>query len=244
MRVVVFTSLLVGCGFAPKAQDVQADAQSPNGGPTLPLSSCHSQQPDLRLCLDFEDSSLDPVVQDLSTGSHDARTTLVVPWTRSGQQAAAMDWGSTISIPESADLDIATNLTIEMWINPDYDTDAYPLTNSGQYQLGIQQHSLFCQFGNRSVHANETIEVDAWTHVACTFDGTTVTAYVDGAVSACKTGPLEPIPNVNASGTKVGLAYSGAIDDVHVYARTLDAPQLQSLAGVTSGNTTCSGKDN
>lgn len=243
MRVVVLTSLLVGCGFAPKARDVQPDAQSPNGGPTIPLSSCHSQQPDLRLCLDFEDPSLDPVIQDLSAGNHNAWTTLVAPWRRDGQQAAAMDLGSTISILEAPDLDIAQNLTIEMWINPDSDTDAYPLTNSGQYTLGIQQHALYCQFGSHGVHANATIEVDTWTHVACTYDGTTVTAYLDGDVSACRTSPLDSIPNVNASGTKVGVAYSGAIDDVHIYARTLDAPQIQSLAGVTSGTTACSGKD-
>jgi hypothetical protein len=200
--------------------------------------------PDLRLCLDFEDPSLDPVVEDLSAGTHDARATLIDTYHRDGQQAAALNWGSQLAVPESPDLDIPKNLTIEMWLNPDYDTTAYPLANTGQYVLGIEQQGLYCQFGDQYVHANKHIEVDTWTHVACTYDGTTITAYLDGDVSACWTSTAHTIPNTNDSGTQIGLAYSGAIDDIHVYARTLDSSQIQALAGVTKGNTMCSGSDN
>jgi hypothetical protein len=201
--------------------------------------------PDLRLCLDFEDPILDPVIQDLSAGSHDAIALAITPWQRDSQQAAALDWASQMMIPESPDLDIPKNLTIEMWINPDADTTAYPLVNHNQYVVGIEQQALYCQFGDQYVHANTHIAVDTWTHVACTYDGTTVTAYLDGNVSACWISPMpHTIANTNTTGTQIGVNYSGAIDDVHVYARTLDSSQIQALAGVSKGNTICSGSDN
>jgi Concanavalin A-like lectin/glucanases superfamily len=240
MRVVILASLVTACGFAPMELDVQPDAQ-PNGGPTIPLSECHSQLADLRLCLDFEDSTLAPVIRDESIGGHDAASAFITPYPRAGQHSAALDYGSLIAVPESADLDIPQHLTIEMWLNPDSRASAWALYNTAQYGLGIDNGELYCQFGNHVIHANEAFAVDEWTHVACTWDGSTVKAYVDGDVSDCRTDEPDTIANVNLAGTSVGLGYYGAIDDVHVYARTLADAEIWTLAGVTDGTTECPG---
>jgi concanavalin A-like lectin/glucanase superfamily protein len=239
MRVVVLTSVLVGCGFAPTTDDVQGDAQL-NGGPTTPLTGCHTQIPDVRLCLDFEDLTLDPVIRDGSTGGHDASSAKVDLIPRANQHAAELGYGSAIHVPEVADLDIPKNLSIEMWVAPTVTAGtSWPLSNALQYGLGIDEGKLYCVFGSHTEHAVTTLSINTWTHVACTWDGATVKAYVGGGLAGCAMAPTSTIANVNTGGTDIGLAYVGALDDVHVYARVLAVADVRMLAGVTSGATMC-----
>ena len=240
MRVVVLTSVLVGCTFNPAAPNAQDDAQGSNGGPTIPLSYCHSNAPDLRLCLDFEDTSLSPEIKDLSTGGHDGSTYDLDVTVRESQQAAAFHWDSFVDVPESADLDIPRTVTIEMWVSPTDSSDSYPFANTGQYDINISSSHLVCDFGGHNVQTEDMIPTHTWTHVACTYDGNTMKAYINGDLSKCRMqqGMPIPIPSFDL-GISIGGGYTGALDDVHVYARTLDPTQIQALAGVSGGNTQC-----
>jgi len=242
MRGVVFSAcFLAACGFAPGANGTPPDPQPDPTGPdaSVEVRTCHATQPDVRLCLDFEDTALVPVIDDNSLGRHDATALLVDSMPRANQHAALVTVGSSITVPEASDLDIAPNVTIEMWLRPNVlGTNPSPLANTGQYALGIQNDKVTCTFGSHTAVSDQQLEIGKWAHVACSYDGTTIKVYFDGDLDACQTAS-GTIANTNVSGTAIAAGYAGGIDDVHVYARTLDPTQIQTLAGVTSDKITC-----
>ncbi|MDB4956654.1 MAG: hypothetical protein JWO36_4223 [Myxococcales bacterium] len=202
---------------------------------------CHASDPSLRLCLDFE-GSLVPDAIDLSGGNHDALATAIQPMPRAGQQAAALTTQSSILVPETPDLDITAALSIEMWISPAQkpSSTAYPLTNAGQYQVSYDKNGrIGCAIGESNIVSPSVLQLGAFVHIACTFDGALLKVYLDGGVAAC----LQvdgPIPTRNMFGTEIGAnKLVGGLDDIHVYARALTDADICTLAGHASCNTIC-----
>ncbi|MGE5182898.1 MAG: LamG-like jellyroll fold domain-containing protein, partial [Acidobacteriota bacterium] len=79
------------------------------------------------------------------------------------------------------------------------------------------------------------LQLDAWTHVACVYDGDTLELFVAGNVLACNHTRLA-IDTAVQGGIGVGTAYTGGLDDVHVYGSALSASDICRLA---TGGTTC-----
>jgi len=228
-----------GCGFSPTTLGVQADAQSSevtgdSGTPTP--ATCHVSDTSLRLCLDFEDSSLDPTVIDRSSFHHDGASQLVTAVQRNAQQAALFAATSTMRVPETPDLDIANNLTIELWSELfDPTTRPWLLDNDGQYALAVDHDYLFCYANGYYANTGINLGVSAWHHLACTYGGGKLIAYVDGKQAGCQQASGMINPNANTDGTNVGYALVGGIDDVHVYARVLDDAEIAAHAGAVAG---------
>jgi hypothetical protein len=136
-------------------------------------------------------------------------------------------------VAETPDLDIADNLTYEMWIDlHDPHTVTWPIDNYDQYALGIADNQMFCYANGE--YADTTIDLGtaAWHHVACTYGGGKLMAYVDGAPVGCHT-VSGPIPNNNTHGTNFGTDFTGGLDDIHIYATALDGDAIAALAGTT-----------
>ncbi|MEO6775432.1 MAG: LamG-like jellyroll fold domain-containing protein [Kofleriaceae bacterium] len=231
---------LGACGFQPTAQAVQPDAQRLTGtldGNTAVAQDCHVDDTSLRLCLDFEDPSLDPTVADRSTFHHDGAAQLVSAVSRTTtQQAALFTATSRLHVAETADLDIPDHVTVELWSEV-FDPTERPwlFDNAKQYALAIDHDHLFCYA--KGAYANTTINlgVSTWHHLACTYGDGKLIAFVDGKQAACQkvTGPIDA--NANTGGTDLGTGLIGAIDDVHVYARSLSSAEIATLAGTTPG---------
>ncbi len=235
--------MLGACGFAPSTAGVQPDAQPGDPTPDAQTQAlaCHSSDTSIRLCLDFEDPSLDPTVADLSTFGHDGTAIAVNPMARAGQQAASFVTGSSVHVAETPDLDIGDHLTYELWIDVlDPTAMVWPLDNDGQYALGVSQDHLFCYANGFYADTSVSLGTQSWHHVACTYGAGRLTAYVDGQQAAC-TMARGMIKNANKNGTNVGANFVGGIDDVHVYARALDGSEIAAIAGVTpnGGVTAC-----
>jgi hypothetical protein len=242
--VVKLCSLLFiasACSFSASSLDVQPDAQGSDAGSPAappvdaPNAACHSQLAGLVLCFDFEDPSLDPSIRDSSTGGHDATAANVAPLARSQQQAAMVGSSSSITVPESSALDLAGPLSLELWLDPataaQRDT---VLSHSVDY--GMDFDGLpGCYVVDAEAWAAQALP-PGWHHVACTFDGGTIRVYVDGSVVGCAS--ARP-PQAHAAEIGISERFSGGIDDVHLYDRALAAGEVQALAGVTSGTTTC-----
>jgi hypothetical protein len=86
------------------------------------------------------------------------------------------------------------------------------------------------------VVSDTTLDTDTWYHVAFTFDGTTGTLYVDGAVVGATGLTLD-----TAAGTALrigaGVAatddfFAGDVDDVLIFDRALTADEVASLATI------------
>lgn len=238
--------LVSACGFAPTGLEVQADAQGsssatpPGSAPAdapaqTTFAACHSQLPNLVLCFDFEDHSFAPTVHD-SAGGLSATTANVDVMSRAGQQAAMVDHASSITVPEAPVLDIVGAVSVELWLDPTTaGQDDTVISHSADYGIDFD-YAAGCYIGDYEAWAPNTLP-SGWHHIACTFDGSTIETYVDGVLVACAQGQGRPTPHTAEIG--ISEQFSGGIDDVHVYSRALAPTEIQSLAGVTSGATSC-----
>lgn len=241
MRVVLVAVVTSACGFSPTIVDVQGDAQS---GPGPVASACNTHAPGVRLCLDFEAPNLVPVIDDVSGRGNNADALFVTGMPRAvpnvaPSRAAELTPQSTIAVHETDDLDIATNLSIEMWLRA-YDPSAqsWPLYNDGQYAIAIDDSRLSCEIAGHDAHADDVLTPGQWAHVACTYDGATIKLYVDGDLVDCTPQP-GMIADAGFIGTTIGFGYVGGIDDVHVYAHTLSDAEVRVQAGAAPGPTAC-----
>jgi hypothetical protein len=234
--------VLGACGFSPAGLEPDAAQQvgsNQDGGGSSAVR-CHASDPDLRLCLDFEDSPLGTTVVDLAN-HHDGSAANVVPVLREGQQAGGFvasqvaGVGSKISIAESPDLDIPDHVTFELYLgmtNPPED-DVWPVDNYGEYGLTFENDLLVCYAGG--AYARATLPLAAgWHHVTCAYGDGKLRAYVDGLNVGCHT-TFGSIHN-NGDGMKLGDDFTGGIDDFHIYARTFGSVEIAQREGVTPTN--------
>ncbi|HEY1810791.1 MAG TPA: LamG domain-containing protein [Kofleriaceae bacterium] len=239
--------ILVGaCGFMPQSGEVQPDAQSGSGSSTPPpqmttdasfLTPCHSQLPGVVLCLDFEDSALDPIARDSSGGDHDAATSNVTPIPRGAQQAAMVTSNSSITVPQSSALDLAGPLSIELWIEaPASDQDDIIFQHDNGFGVDFN-HAPGCFVNHSSDVWAPSPLAAGWHHVACTWDGSTIHTYVDGAIVACA--GMHTSLQAKSARVEISMPFSGSIDDIHLYNRALEPPEVQLLAGTISTAITC-----
>ncbi len=237
--------VLSACAFEPGTlaeDDGTGEGEDPSGtgtgsdtGSGAPLvQPCTFPDADLRLCLDFDDAKLRPIVTDASVAKLDGTATELEPASRSGKPAAGFGWSSRIDVPESPTLDIAGALTLEMWVWPEYPHSAILLDNNGQYRIQLAVDGrLGCVLGNTPVWSDDSEDAREWTHVACVYSANTLTIFING--SSAGTTVSVGAPGTGTSGTRLGY-FAGRLDDIHVYARALTAAQVCTHAG----RTTCS----
>ena len=167
-------------------------------------------------------------------------------WT-SGQVNGALDFGglSYVEVPNSEALN-PEHLTLELWTYP---------TSTGYYR-GMAEKQLpgfdypWAQYalnylGNTSrpnfnvdinniaygVAADEPIPLNAWTHLAGTYDGETLKLYVNGALVKTEMSPSGPIassPDLFYMGKPPSNAYYyGKLDEVALYSSALSAQEIE-----------------
>lgn len=245
MRRIWIAGLLAGCGFSSPPVASEAAGGSDGRG-DLP-APCDITDPELRLCMSFDS---EPMLQDLSgLANVVADASQIVRIDRDGYRAAQLTAASKLRIAETTDLDLTT-LTVEMWIAPgQVSHPSYRLLdNHLQYFMALADRQwLECGIGPEYIASAALITDTEWHHVACTFDGKELRAYVDGSVSACAAPSIQP-PTTGVNGTAIGSSFFagrfqepfvGGIDDVHVYARALSASEICSAADRASCAASC-----
>jgi hypothetical protein len=155
-------------------------------------------------------------------------------------QAMAFAPGATALVPDSPSLDVTAGLTLELWVwvdrLPPIGDRAGLVDNNGQYGMFLAPNSqVRCVVGSATA-IGLTIPIEAWTHVACTYDGTTIQLYQAGAA-----GPFLNASNqLRTTGVDgLGLGQDvpsgdhldGALDDVRVWGRPLSADEICAQAG-------------
>ena len=148
------------------------------------------------------------------------------------------DW---VTVADSASLDLTSGMTLEAWVKPDTtdtnwrtvlikeQTDQLAYALYANTDAGRPSGNVFNTQDNGLAGVNP-LPQDQWSHLATTFDGTTLRLYVNGAeVSNMPvTGPIK-ISNgaLRMGGNAVwGEWFDGTLDEVRVYNRALSPVEI------------------
>jgi len=154
--------------------------------------------------------------------------------------------GHYITIPNAANLQPSTALTIAGWIKGDAwgaGTDVDVILRKGEnnpnnYQLAISDGRVELLLdGNDGAgyRGNTVLSTGVWYHVAATWDGSTVRIYVNGVLNntpAARTGTIGVDTRPAYIGGRSGTDYfDGMIYDVRLYNRALSQADITYLYG-------------
>jgi hypothetical protein len=198
------------------------------------------------------DESSGSTAADSSGNSNAGTVAGTTSWT-SGKFGGAFQFnGSTyIKVPNSASLSISgSQISFGAWYYHTASTDGYILgktVSDYTYMLGVdkgaQQFAVYLKTGGTvrtlrwpgSVPNALSQYNNTWVHLFVTYDGATITAYVNGAKAAtlAATGNINATSDAFAIGARGGdgswTRFSGTIDDVRIYNRALAASEVQAL---------------
>jgi hypothetical protein len=177
-----------------------------------------------------------------SSGEGNNGATNAVTWVPGHTNGAGSFDGATsyITVPDDASLDPYA-LTVAAWINPvDWNGNRRILQKGAldnQYRLLAEGGVLKFDIAGVGTVTTVLPAVNVWTHVAGTYDGTTVRLYVNGVQVASTAATAEMpatgdplfIGTKNAGGTQ-GDHFSGLLDEVRVYWRALSATEIAAIA--------------
>jgi hypothetical protein len=176
-------------------------------------------------------------------------------WTTSGMNGGALTFNGTnqyLSAPNAPSLDLTT-FTVSVWVNFSSPPSTY-VTLISNYAGGVSDnYNLTLQGGNYQVCSFQDAGANfrstglgwvptpgVWYQVACTFDGSTISLYINGALAASSPQPYTP--KVGTSGLTIGASHThttyffpGTIDDIRVYNRALSATDIKTLYTSTGG---------
>ena len=145
-----------------------------------------------------------------------------------------------VTVADAASLDLTTGMTLEAWV--------YPLTPGGWRSVLMKQRPgqlAYALYGNTDtnrasveistgsnvdVRATATLALNAWSHLAATYDGATLRLFVNGTQVSTRavTGGIAVSGNpLRIGGNSVwGEYFNGYIDEVRIYNRALSASQI------------------
>jgi glucose/arabinose dehydrogenase/PKD repeat protein len=179
-----------------------------------------------------------------SSGRGNSGTVSGASWSSAGRFGSALsfdgvnDW---VTVADAASLDLSSGMTLEAWVRPSrlggWRTVVFKERSGGVVyglygdQAGGRPLGQVDIGGERNAVGSASLPLDAWSHLATTFDGSMVRLYVNGTQAgvlpfsgsmAASTGPLR------LGGNSVwGEWFAGLIDEVRVYNRALSASEIQ-----------------
>ena len=183
-------------------------------------------------------------VTDLS-GHGNTGTINGAVWSAAGKFGNALSFNGTnswVTVNDAASLDLSSTMTLEAWVNPTT-LGAVWRTVILKEQPGELIYSLYANTDTTRPSANvfvtsehETrgtaaLAIGAWTHLAATYDGTTLKLFVNGVQvsSVAVTGAISNSTGVlRIGGNNVwGEFFNGLIDEIRIYNRVLSATEIQ-----------------
>jgi hypothetical protein len=200
-----------------------------------PDVSCDVGDPDLLLCFDFESFADGELVDGSMYGHHASANDVTLvdsPW---GRAIATTD-ATRIAVPCFEDCEAIDALTLEARVR----LEAMPapgqrigvLDNDLEYAITYSRNDgLRCSTGGGQLTGPE-LPLGEWVHVACTYDGADIRAYIDGVEVASVNendvvggGDPSPIAVANTA-PNWNEPFIGALDRVRVWRRVRSATEI------------------
>jgi VCBS repeat-containing protein len=165
-------------------------------------------------------------------------------WSTAGRNGGALSFdgvNDVVTIADHSSLDLTTGMTLEAWVRPSTVSGwrtVFLKNVSGGFAyvlLAGDASSLPAGYvrttGDLNATGSSGLAVNVWTHMALTYDGTTLRLYVGGAQvgSRAVTGSMVVTNGaLTIGGSNLGAGYfQGLIDDVRIYNRALTALEIQ-----------------
>ena len=166
-------------------------------------------------------------------------------WAATGRYGRALSFNGTssmVTVPDAPGLDATSAVTVEAWVNPVTSSNwrsvvmkesasglAYALYASDDRGLP----GGYANLGSADLNATgvATIPAGTWSHLAMTFDGSTIRLYVNGTEvsSTPASGALITTGSpLRIGGNAVwGEFFQGLIDEIRIYNRVLTGAEIQ-----------------
>jgi hypothetical protein len=164
-------------------------------------------------------------------------------------------YNQCILIPDSPSLHFTNALTAEAWIYPTRPSAANSIVvkfdgtfgvNESSFSFSLYYSKLYLNLSadgtptpSTQLNSNDDVPLNAWTHVAATYDGSTISLYINGILDATLpySGGIYPGTDNMAIGANVGgmgsggMAgpFAGMIDEVSLYNRALSPPEIKAI---------------
>jgi prepilin-type N-terminal cleavage/methylation domain-containing protein len=187
------------------------------------------------------------VIKDLSGNGNNGTLQNSTGWstdtpTETGYSASFNGNNNYIDVPDSSSMNFAGDITISAWIKPDTVGGGTWRSILGKRGTGTNYEMTLNATGGNLLWYNGTIynssfipPLNKWTHVAGVISGTTLTLYADGKAVSSFTG-VSPVVGllgntfaIARSGNISGQNFSGLIDSVRIYSKSLVASDVQHL---------------
>jgi hypothetical protein len=179
-----------------------------------------------------------------ASGTGNAGTISGATWSAAGRFGSALSFNGTnswVTIADAASLDLTTGMTLEAWIKPtalsswrtvvmketpgDLAYVLYAYDNAPRPAVYISVS------GQQSTGGGAAPALNAWTHLAATYDGASLRLFTNGALVSTKPQAGAMVTSANPlriGGNGVwGEYFSGLIDEVRVYNRALSQAEIQ-----------------
>ncbi len=191
----------------------------------------------------FNEGTGTTVADSSATGNNGTIGTAT--WTTAGKYGNALVFNGTsarVTIPDSPSLRLTAGMTLEAWVYPQAVSNAWRdvvyKVNDNYYLEATSKTSsrpagggTFAGSGTTTVYGTAALAVNTWTHLAVTYNGATLTLYVNGvlASSQARTGNIATSTNpLSIGGDSIYRRYfQGRIDDVRLYNVARTQAQIQ-----------------
>lgn len=142
----------------------------------------------------------------------------------------------TVRVPMSDTLTLGAAFTIEGWVHPTASrTHTIVRHGTGDYALQLEPDAtprVWGYFGGvlRQVQGTTAVPYATWSHIAATYDGTTLRLYVNaveqGSLAVTGLLPASVVPLYLGGGPAAGETLAGTLDEIRIYRRALTVEEI------------------